>query len=277
MGRGMKSKRKQHAEPGRGPEWAEFCVFLLKLAVLVFAFRTFLLTPFHIPSESMQPKLMVGDYLLVAKWPYGFSKASLPFEVPKLEGRLFPNLPERGDVVVFKAPPGQGDDYIKRVIGLPGDTVQMKGGELYLNGRKLPRRQLTDHVHPRSPNSPCYASENETIDTQGAPVCRYEHYVERLPNGRSYRTLDLVEGGAGDDTALFSVPDGHMFLMGDNRDRSADSRFPALKGDAVGIVPLANLVGRALVIVYSTDGSADWLDPRSWLSAARTERVGQDL
>lgn len=266
-------------------EWREYGTFLLKLALFVFILRSFIVSPFNIPSESMQPRLLIGDYLLVAKWPYGYSKFSLPFSLPIIPGRIFASQPARGDVVVFKAPPTMRDDYIKRVIGLPGDVIQMRGGILEINGVAVKKERIADFVIPVSENMkdaaalegtpfPCWRPDFEEPAKGGGTQCRYPRYVETLPEGRSYEILDIDSGLPGDDTEAFVVGEGEIFLMGDNRDRSADSRFPA-DGKAIGIVPQEYLVGRALVSVFSTDGSSRWLLPWTWFSAARPERIGQ--
>lgn len=266
-------------------EWREYGTFLLKLALFVFILRSFIVSPFNIPSESMQPRLLIGDYLLVAKWPYGYSKFSLPFSLPIIPGRIFASQPARGDVVVFKAPPTMRDDYIKRVIGLPGDVIQMRGGILEINGVAVKKERIADFVIPVTENMkdaaalegtpfPCWRPDFEEPAKGGGTQCRYPRYVETLPEGRSYEILDIDSGLPGDDTEAFVVGEGEIFLMGDNRDRSADSRFPA-DGKAIGIVPQEYLVGRALVSVFSTDGSSRWLLPWTWFSAARPERIGQ--
>jgi signal peptidase I len=266
-------------------EWRDYGAFLLKLALFVFILRSFIVSPFNIPSESMQPRLLIGDYLLVAKWPYGYSKYSMPFSLPIIPGRIFASQPERGDVVVFKAPPTLKDDYIKRVIGLPGDVIQMRGGILEINGVAVKKERIADLVIPVSDNMkdaaaldgspfPCWRPDFEERAKAGGTQCRYPRYTETLPGGKTYDILDLDSGLPGDDTEAFVVGEGQLFLMGDNRDRSADSRFPA-DGKAIGIVPQEYLVGRALVSVFSTDGSARLLLPWTWFSAARPERIGQ--
>ncbi len=257
------------------------------------AFRTILFQPFSIPSGSMKPELLIGDYLFVSKFAYGYSRYSLPFS-PQMDwlfggGRLLSDAPERGDVVVFKHPkhdactegvfeqtadfvlrlvgqrsgPGRGDclDYVKRVVGLPGDTVQMRDGILHINGEALPTERIDDFVEPRialgSPPSVPRCINGPV--PRGAP-CAKEQYVETLPGGRRHRVLN-IEGppggnggpfaGRADQTPLFTVPEGHFFFMGDNRDNSVDSRFL----NEVGYVPLENLIGRADLIALSSDGA----------------------
>ena len=266
-------------------EWREFGAFLLKLALFMFVLRSFIISPFNIPSESMQPRLLIGDYLLVAKWPYGYSNYSTSFGLPIIPGRIFANQPKAGDVAVFKAPPTQRDDYIKRVIGLPGDIIQMREGNLEINGLAVKKERVADLVIPVTQNmieaarteddrDPCWRTELHETVKGGGSVCRYPRYRETLPNGRSYEIVDTDIGSDADNKGPFVVPADHLFLMGDNRDHSADSRFPATEGGGIGIVPQKNLVGRALVTVFSTDGSARWLLPWTWFSAARWDRIG---
>ncbi|MFD1786692.1 signal peptidase I [Sphingomonas floccifaciens] len=251
--------------------------FLVKLAIVVFIFRSFFFSPFSIPSQSMLPRLLIGDYLFITKWNYGYSRHSFPWSLPLIPGRVFASTPARGDVVVFKAPPGNREDYIKRVIGLPGDTVQMVGGQLILNGKAVPKQRVADFVVPLSPNYPadteCPAEFQASA--AGQPVCRYMQYRETLPNGKTYTVLDRGNFPEADNTAVYTVPAGHIFLMGDNRDASADSRFPASEGGAIGMVPLENVEGKALVTFWSTDGSASWVKPWTWVSAARWNRIGE--
>jgi signal peptidase I len=250
-----------------------FPVFLLKLAIIVIVFRSFIFSPFNIPSESMLPRLWNGDYLLASKWSYGFSRKSLPFGVPLLpEARLFASTPERGDVVIFKQPPLGEVDYIKRVIGLPGDTVQMQGGQLWLNGEPVAKDRLADFEIPVSPNTGCVSPQFDAKAADDTDVCRYPRYRETLTGGRTYEVLDLGPREK-DDTDPVIVPEGHLFLMGDNRDNSEDSRFPAEPGRGIGLVPMDNLVGRATVMMWSTDGSAEWLKPWTWFTAARWDRI----
>jgi signal peptidase I len=276
----------QSPESGKTSEWTDFGKFLVKLGLFMFILRSFVVSPFNIPSESMQPRLLIGDYLLVAKWPYGYSNYSMVFGLPIIPGRIFASQPARGDVVVFKAPPTQRDDYIKRVIGFPGDTIQVRGGILFINDVAVKKERITDFVIPVTQNMreavaldgsqyPCYSPQFEEAAKDGGTQCRYPRFRETLPGGRSYEILDILYRQEADDTQAFIVPEDHIFLMGDNRDRSADSRFPAQEGQGIGIVPQKNLVGRALVSVFSTDGSASWLLPWTWFTAARPERIGE--
>lgn len=253
-----------------------FWVFLLKLVAVVAIFRSFFFSPFNIPSESMLPGLENGDYLLAAKWPYGYSSYSLPFGLPLIPGRILAHQPKRGDVVIFKAPPANDSDYIKRVIGLPGDQIQMIGGVLQINGKPVPKVRVEDLVQQVSPNTDCFGGQFMVTETSGAKTCHYPRFRETLPEGKSYYVLDFGAREQ-DNTAPVVVPQGALFLMGDNRDNSMDSRFPAIEGGGVGLVPQANLVGRATVMMFSTDGSSAWLKPWTWFTAARWNRIGTAL
>lgn len=267
----LESSARQAAAAPKKDE--NFFSFLFWLVLTVVVLRSFIISPFNIPSESMLPRLLTGDYLFATKWSYGYSRYSLPFSLPLIPGRIFASQPERGDVVIFKAPPGNKVDYIKRVIGLPGDEVQVKGGQVFLNGTAIPKVKVADFVLPVTPNTNCYAPEFEKKDRAGNSVCDYPQFRETLPNGRSYNVLDLGTTPQ-DDTGVYIVPEGHLFLMGDNRDNSMDSRFPAIEGQGIGIVPQANLVGKAAIMMFSTDGSAEWIKPWTWFTAARWSRIG---
>jgi signal peptidase I len=248
--------------------------FILILAILAWAFRSFVAAPFSIPSGSMLPTLYIGDYLVVAKWPYGYSRYSFPFGFPSFSGRVFEHLPQRGDVVVFRHP-SENADLIKRVIGLPGDTVELRGGELILDGRPLPRVELPPYQLPISANTPCRVVPPATpfvASVGGQSYCVLPAYRETLPGGPSYTVLDQVATAA-DDFGPVTVPAGHVFLMGDNRDDSLDSRFPPAVG-GIGMVPTKNLIGRATVTFWSTDGSASYWKPWTWFTALRGSRVG---
>lgn len=249
---------------------------LVGLAIFAWVLRSFIIAPFTIPSGSMLPTLWMGDYLFVAKWPYGYSKYSFPHEIPSFEGRIFGALPERGDIVVIRPPGREGQDWVKRVIGLPGDTVEVRDGALVINGEAVPRVDEGRFLMPRSPNTPCRVSEGATALTQadgaGGVDCVYPMWRERLPGGRDVMVLDQVDNPYADHYGPVRVPEGQLLLMGDNRDDSMDSRFPAAIG-GLGLVPVDHLVGRALFSFWSTDGSADILKPWTWFSALRTDRM----
>ena len=225
----------------------------------------------------MLPTLYVGDYLAVAKWPYGYSRYSIPFEFPSLRGNVLGALPDRGDVVVFRHP-AENADLIKRVIGLPGDIVEVRDGRLFLNGQAALRQSLQPARVPVSPNSPCRVvppAEPDVVVTNGQPSCIYQAFLETLPGGPSYVVLDEVKSGPGDDFQATRVPAGHLFLMGDNRDDSLDSRFPTDEG-GIGMLPVQNLIGRAEFTFWSTDGSASYMKPWTWFNASRLGRLGSD-
>jgi signal peptidase I len=250
---------------------------LLILAVAAWVLRSLIVAPFSIPSGSMLPTMMIGDYLFVSKWPYGYSSASFPFEFPPFKGRIFGSLPNRGDVVVFEGPMGQ--DVVKRVIGLPGDAIAVEGGEVILNGKPIPRERLADFAMTISPNSPCRVVPPAVSMTRpgvnGSPACIYPMYRETLPNGANYQVLDQTDVSFADNFGPVRVPEGHLFVMGDNRDDSLDSRYPVI-ANGMGFVPLDRVVGRAERAFWSTDGSASWINPLSWFTALRTERLATD-
>ncbi|GAA0314568.1 signal peptidase I [Sphingomonas oligophenolica] len=261
-------------------ETRDTIVFLIKLAAIVLIFRSFILSPFSIPSQSMLPRLYIGDYLFISKWNYGYSRHSLPFSLPLIPGRIFAHDPARGDVVVFRGPPVDNHDVIKRVIGLPGDTIQMRHGQLILNGVAVPKQRVADFTIPISPNYSAGSEQEghqcpaEFQDTDaGTPICRYQQFRETLPNGKSYFVIDRGEMPDRDDTDLYTVPADHVFVMGDNRDDSGDSRFEPPQG--MGMVPMDRIEGKAVVSFFSTDGSANWFLPWTWFSAARWKRIGE--
>lgn len=243
------------------------------IIALLFAWllRSLVFAPFFIPSGSMLPTLFIGDYVAVAKWPYGYSRVSFLLGIPPISGRLFSHLPERGDVVVFRGP--KDEDVIKRVIGLPGDSVATHGGALVLNGKPVRRVPAGEFAMPISPNSPCRVVPPATPRIDASQHCRYPAFRETLPGGRSYIVLDQIDNPVADDFGPVSVPQGNLFLMGDNRDDSADSRFAP--PDGMGYVPVAALIGRATTTFWSTDGSAVLWKPWTWFSALRHERLGK--
>ena len=248
--------------------------FILTLMLFAWALRSFVAAPFSIPSGSMLPTLYIGDYLVVAKWPYGYSTYSFPFGLPSFHGRVFSHLPERGDVVVFRHPT-ENADLIKRVIGIPGDTVEVRAGQVILNGRPVPRQPLPTYKLAVSANSPCRSVQpGSPVEAQvrGQTYCLLPAFRETLPAGPSYTVLDQATTAA-DDFAPTKVPSGRVFLMGDNRDDSLDSRFTTEVG-GIGMVPVDNLIGRAEFTFWSTDGSASWWKPWTWYGALRANRLG---
>ncbi len=222
-------------------------------AVLIALFiRTVFAEPFRIPSGSMIPTLLVGDYLFVSKMSYGYSKHSLPLSMPLIKGRIFYTQPERGDVIVFKMPSDNKTDYIKRLIGLPGDKIQMKDGRLYINGEMIDRKSEGEYV----------------LRDESGKAMRFEKYTETLPNGMQHPILEATDEGPFDNTEEFTVPEDHFFMMGDNRDNSLDSR--SVK---VGFVPKNNLVGKAKFLFFSHDDSAAWWQVWKWPMAVRWSRL----
>lgn len=254
----------------------ELARFLLLVLLATVALRTFVIAPFSIPSGSMLPRLMIGDYIFVAKWPYGYSRFSMPFGIGGFDGRIPAGVPERGDVVVFRDPGPDDKDIVKRVIGLPGDTVQLRAGQVILNGQPLPRHRIADYLMPVSPNSLCRTvgpGARPVAGEGGREMCAYPRFRETLPGGAGYDVLDQVADGPADNSPPFTVPEGHVFVLGDNRDDSLDSRFDPADG-GVGMVPIERILGRAMITFFSTDGSAAWLKPWTWFSAARWGRIG---
>ena len=221
---------------------------IIYAVVIALVVRSFLFEPFNIPSGSMKPTLLVGDYLFVSKFAYGYSRYSLPLGLPLFQGRIFESLPERGDVAVFKLPADNRTDYIKRIIGLPGDRVQVKDGRLFINDQPV-----------------AVQTDGEFVDDGAPPV---PVVFETLPNGIRHMILDLNPRGALDNTGVFVVPPGHVFAMGDNRDNSQDSRVAE-----VGFIPLENLIGRAEIIFFSTNGYARLWEVWKWPFTVRYGRL----
>lgn len=245
--------------PGDRNETIEILKTVAVALLIALFLRILLFQPFTIPSASEEPNLYEGDYVIVTKFDYGWSRHSIPFSPPLFEGRILSKAPERGDIIVFKLPRDGRTDYIKRLIGVPGDRVQMRQGLLYLNGQPVERRQ-TELV----------------TETGGSglmrPVARVE---ETLPGGRRYMTNDFGADGDLDDTPEVIVPPGHYFFIGDNRDNSADSRLPTEIG--VGLVPEENLVGKARLVLLSWSPGASLFKPWTWVLNLRPSRFGKVL
>ncbi|WP_419826952.1 signal peptidase I [Sphingomonas sp.] len=264
-----------------GTDWWAEAKGLFWLVLAVLGFHSLIAKPFYIPSESMMPTLIKGDRLVVSKFPYGWSYVSPSFHVlPFMPGRFFGHMPERGDVVIL-TPPGEQSDYIKRVIGLPGDTIEVHEGVVRLNGRDLPRVAEAPAAIPIDANVPCdhgLEAQYRVVDASGHGVCALPRFRETLPNGRSYDTVDMgYIPGSGDDYGPVTVPPRRVFVMGDNRDESADSRYPTEELGLGGPVPWENLGGRADFITFSLDGRSEWYNPISWLTALRGGRSGISL
>lgn len=259
----MTSKTDLQPQKSKGTVWDTIKVVIQALLIAL-VIRTFFFQPFNIPSGSMIPTLLVGDYLFVNKLSYGYGKYSFNlapsvfgiqlFKIGPMpfEGRIFAGRPQRGDVVVFKLPRDNETDYIKRVIGLPGDKIQVIDGQVHINGKPVKREPIDDYV----------------VKTYYGGEVRVRQFRETLPEGKSHPTLDRGLTRA-DNTGVYEVPKDHYFMMGDNRDNSTDSRFL----DDVGYVPYENLVGKAEIIFYSHDGSAHWWQFWRWPFAIRWGRL----
>jgi len=233
--------------------WIESLKTVFWALVIAGVFRTLFFQPFYIPSGSMKETLLIGDFLFVNKMAYGYSRWSCPFGICPVSGRILGAAPERGDIVVFRHPVS-GADFIKRVIGLPGDRVQMRGGVLYLNGEAVPQEPAGTftEVYERQGGAGAFPRcENAPVGAGGA--CTKSRFVETLPGGRQYVVLNIEDGGFADNTPVFTVPEGHFMFIGDNRDNSVDSRVPQNVG-GVGMVPFDHLIGRADRVMFSSAG-----------------------
>jgi signal peptidase I len=245
----------QTAAPAKGGGIKEFVKTVLWAVAIALTIRTFAFEPFNIPSASMVPTLLVGDYLFVSKYAYGYSRYSLPYGLGWFSGRVWDRAPQRGDVAVFRLPSDPRTDYIKRVMGLPGDRIQIVRGVLQINGEPVRRDRVEDWV-----------------EAEDGRISRLIQYNETLPNGRQHRILHFQEPGPSDNSPVYEVPAGHYFMMGDNRDNSQDSRFRQ-----VGFVPAENLIGRAEILFFSTDGSAALWEIWRWPAAVRYSRLVQRI
>lgn len=251
---------------------------LLVLVLAVLAFHTFIAKPFYIPSSSMMNTLLVGDRLIVSKFPYGYSWVSPSFRVlPPMEGRLFGSVPERGDIVILNPPGDRKEDWIKRVIGLPGDILELREGQILINGEPVPQETVAATPLPVDQNNPCTEAEfpgARQPGRNGEILCYVPTVRETLPNGASYEVLDARRQRS-DNVAPVLIPEDHVYLMGDNRDNSADSRVSLPEG-LNGPVPIENIGGRAEFITFSLDGTENW-NPLTWWSSLRDGRSWRTL
>ena len=251
---------------------------LLLMLLAVFAFHSFVAKPFYIPSESMMPSLLKGDRLVVSKYPYGWNWSSVSFHLaPRGDWRLFGSTPEYGDIVI-PVHPERDEDYIKRVVALPGDTIAVRNGQIVLNGEAVPQKVEPAIPIPVDLNSPCstydYPEMRITLE-DGTRVCEMPVLRETLPNGATYLVIDHTEQPL-DEFEEITIPEGHVFVMGDNRDHSADSRADVWAQGLGGAVPLENIGGRAEFITFSLDGTTNW-NPISWFTSLRSGRAWTTL
>ena len=242
----IKSKKKKFLSNFKSISIAIFIALII---------RSFIFEPFNIPSGSMKPNLLVGDFIFVSKYSYGYSRHSLPLSLPLIPGKIFSNTPERGDVVVFKTPQNNRTDYIKRVIGLPGDKIEIKNGIIFINESEIFRKKLNDFI-------------DKDKNTNNRRIRMYNEYFFN----KEINVLDITDNGIADNTQIFSVPENHFFVMGDNRDNSQDSRFI----NTVGFIPYKNLVGKAQFIFFSLENSR-FLQIWKWPNSIRYERIFQKI
>lgn len=236
--------------------WGETIKTIIYAVLIAVVIRSFLFEPFRIPSGSMYPTLEVGDYLFVSKYTYGYSRYSFPAGIIPFKGRIWDDMPKRGDIVVFKFPVDNKTDFIKRVIGLPGDTIEVKRGRLYINDKMVEREEVGDY----------------TVDEFVIRPENYTEYTETLPEGFKHNILEVSDYEPQvDNTTKVTVPEGHIFVMGDNRDRSDDSRV------SVGFVPVENLVGKARFLFFSHNDKGAWYKPWTWPKLIRWSKIFNTL
>ena len=273
----MSSKTKPKSKDEK-VDWLSELRGLALMLLAVFAFHSFVAKPFYIPSESMLPNLLVGDRLVVSKYPYGWNWSSISFHLaPRSDWRLFGKTPEYGDIVI-PVHPQVDEDYIKRVVALPGDRIAVRNGQIILNGTPVPQRAEPTLDLPVDANSTCLGFGDPSFlatSTAGKEVCRVPVYRETLPNGATYLIIDH-ENQPLDNVAEQIVPEGSVFVMGDNRDHSADSRETFDPRGLLGPVPLENIGGRAEFITFSLDGTTS-LNPLTWFTSLRSGRAGSTL
>jgi len=256
MAEKTQTKPAENGTPKPKSEVWETVVILVQALLIALVFRSLLFQPFSIPTASLQSNLMIGDYILTSKYTYGYSKYSFPFDLAPINGRIFGRAPEQGEIAVFRPVPQQLD-YVKRVIGLPGDTIQMKSGVLHINGKAVKKERVGTKID---------------TDSFGVsiPVIQYR---ETLPNGSSYIVQEISDNQPMDNTAVYKVPAGHYFMMGDNRDRSSDSRVLR----SVGYVPLENFIGKAEVRFFSIKDNINPWQIWRWPGNVRLDRMFQSV
>lgn len=263
-----------HSARGSYRAIARLFLFATLGFLMALAFRTYVAAPFAIPSESMEPNLLVGDYIIATKWDYGI-------------GPTDHRLPSRGDIVLFDS--GEANrHFVKRVIGLPGDRIAIDDGQVILNGVPIPQSLQADFLQPVTAQmqaftqsthlySPCFSPDFESVGKKGERQCRFRSRQEKIAGHPAYNILDIISGMPGDDMAEIIVPEERLFLLGDNRDRSLDSRIAPGPQGGLGMVNPDKVIGQAAFIIFSVDGSAQMSEPGSWLKAVRWGRIGMSL